>query len=96
MFSKKDAKGLQQKYQELTQQMEQMEVQGQAGSGLVKLSINGRMELTALSISPDCVDPQEVSVLEDLIRAAFKDAQNNLQSKMSQMMPMMGGGGFGF
>lgn len=92
MFSKKDAKGLQQKYQELAQQIEQMEVQGQAGSGLVKLSINGRMEITSLSISPDCVDPQEVSVLEDLIQAAFKDAQNNLQSKMSQVMPMMGGG----
>lgn len=92
MFSKKDAKGLQQKYQELTQKMEQMEVQGQAGSGLVKVTINGRIELISISISPDCVDPQEVSVLEDLIRAAFQDAQAKLQSQMSQMMPMMGGG----
>lgn len=95
MFSKKDAKGLQQKYQELTSKMETMQVEGQAGSGLVKVTLNGRMELVSIEISSDCVDPQEVSILQDLIKAAFTDAQNKLQSQMSQMMPMMGGG-FGF
>jgi DNA-binding YbaB/EbfC family protein len=92
MFSKKDNKALQQKYQELTQQIEQLVVEGQAGSGLVKITLNGRMEVAGLSISPECVDKDEVSVLEDLILAAFKDAQGKLQAKMSQMMPMMGGG----
>lgn len=92
MFSKKDNKALQQKYQELSQQIEQLSVEGQAGSGLIKVTLNGRMELSHISISPECVDKDEVQVLEDLILAAFKDAQGKIQAKMADVIPMLGGG----
>lgn len=94
MFSKKDMKGLQQKYQELTQQVEQMEVEGHSAGNLVKVTLNGKMELLSIQIQPTCVDPQDVTLLQDLILAAYKEAQNKVQSKMSQIMPSMPGMGF--
>lgn len=95
MFSKKDLKGFQQKYQELSQKMESMETEGSAGSGLVRVKMNGRMELISITIDPACVDPQDVGVLQDLILSSVQDAQNKIQANMSKMMPSMPGmGGF--
>lgn len=93
MFSKKDLKGFQQKYQELSSQVEQMEVEASSGGGMVRVRVNGRMELVDIHIKPECVDPQDVELLQDLIKSAMREAQELVQKKMSQMMPM---GGLGF
>jgi DNA-binding YbaB/EbfC family protein len=49
-------------------------VEGQSGGGMVKVRITGGMEIQAVSIAPEVVDPDDVPMLEDLVLAAVHDA----------------------
>ena len=49
-------------------------VEGQAGGGLVKVTVSGSMDFRSVTIEPDAWDPDDVTVLEDLILAAIHDA----------------------
>ena len=70
-------------------------VEGSAGGGQVKATVNGQGELVAISISPDVVDPGDVEMLEDLVLSAVKDASTKsiamAQSKMSSLTGGLGG-----
>ena len=76
---KKEAKLLQQKFAKMQEKLKETTATGTAGGGLVSLTLNGEHEMTAIKIKPDCVDPDDVEGLEDLIRAAYKDANKQLQ-----------------
>jgi DNA-binding YbaB/EbfC family protein len=49
-------------------------VEGVAGGGVVRVEVNGAMEFRSITISPEAVDPDDVSMLEDLVLAAVRDA----------------------
>jgi DNA-binding YbaB/EbfC family protein len=49
-------------------------VEGQSGGGAVKVRVTGAMEVESVSIDPAAVDPDDVAMLEDLVRAACNDA----------------------
>lgn len=92
---KKQAKMLQQQLASMQEQMKNTSVTGVAGNGLVEVSLNGDNELQSIKIKPECVDPEDVEGLQDLILAAHKDATDKLKNTMPQMDDMMGGmGGF--
>lgn len=83
----------------LEKQMAQMQedlnesvAEGIAGSGMVKVQINGQMELLSVKIDPSVVDPEEVDMLEDLIVVAFQEAMGQVQAKQAEMMQKMAGG----
>ncbi len=78
---KKQAKMMQEKFSELQEKMLQMEVEGQAGNGLVTVRLNGENDLKSIIIKPECVDPEDVEGLQDLIKAAFTDAQNKIKAQ---------------
>ncbi|MGM0440099.1 MAG: YbaB/EbfC family nucleoid-associated protein [Chlamydiota bacterium] len=86
---KKQAKQLQKQFEEMQEQMKSVEVSGQAGNGLVTVKLNGEHHLTGIEIKPECVDPDDIEGLEDLIKAAFDDAAK----QVSNQMPDMGGAG---
>ncbi|MBW8309489.1 MAG: YbaB/EbfC family nucleoid-associated protein [Candidatus Paracaedibacteraceae bacterium] len=88
----KQAQQMQQKMADMQQKMEQTEITGAAGAGLVQVAINGKSEMRSLKIDPSLVDPQEIEVLEDLIIAAFNDAKTKLESQMSDEMGKITGG----
>lgn len=88
---KKQAKLLQQQLTQMQSEMQNTEVTGSAGNGLVTLTLTGEYELKNVTIKPDCVDPEDVEGLQDLIKAAYKDALAKLQAKTS--MPQLGSGG---
>ena len=71
---KKQAKMMQEQYSQMRQQLESKMVEGSAGNGLVTVTLNGEKELKKISIRPECVNPQDVEGLQDLIVAAFADA----------------------
>ena len=72
------------------------EVTGQAGNGLVQVTMTGSGELTALTISPEAVDPDDVETLQDLVVAAIRDAQRAVgELTASTMGPVTGGLGGG-
>lgn len=65
----------------LSQKLEQIEVTGSSGNGLVQLTLNGSHEIKRLTIKPECVDPEDIDGLETLIKAAYQDAYSQLKEK---------------
>lgn len=88
---KKQAKVLQEQLSQMQSQMQNTEVTGSAGNGLVNLTLSGEHELKTLKIKPECVDPEDIEGLQDLIKAAYADALSKLreQSSMPKMPPGM-------
>lgn len=84
---KKEAKLLQQQLTDMRQQMDTMEAEGDAGNGLVKITLGGDASLKKILIKPECVDPEDVEGLQDLIKAAFQDAKKKLDAASSQGLP---------
>jgi DNA-binding YbaB/EbfC family protein len=84
---KKEAKAFQSQLAQMQSQMEQTETVGTAGNGLVTVTLNGSRELKQIKIKPECVDPEDIEGLEDLIKAAFADALQKISKNESNMMP---------
>jgi DNA-binding YbaB/EbfC family protein len=69
-------------------------VEGSAGGGLVKATMTGAGELTALSIDPSAVDPEDMETLQDLVVAAVRDAKRAADELTAATMgPLTGGMG---
>jgi DNA-binding YbaB/EbfC family protein len=67
------------------------EVEGVAGGGAVRISVNGRFEFSSVTISPDAVDPADVAMLEDLVLAALNDASAQIAARQQQALGGLGG-----
>lgn len=82
---KKQAKMMQAQFssmqEELSQKLEQLEVTGQSGSGLVEITLNGANEMKKIRIKPECVDPEDIEGLETLIKAAYNDACEKIKEQ---------------
>lgn len=91
---KKQAKMMQEQLAHMQQQIESAEGTGTAGNGLVTITLTGDSNIKSIKINPDCVDPEDVEGLEDLIKAAFQDAQKKLQEATPSIpgMPSLSGG----
>ena len=81
---KKQARALQEQMSQMQAQMESTEVEGSAGNGLVTLKMSGKYEIKGIKIKPECVDPDDIEGLEDLIAAAHKDAFAKLEEQGPQ------------
>lgn len=64
-------------------------VVGSSGGGMVKVTLNGLYEPTSVSIDPKVVDPSDVSMLEDLVRAALSDAVARIEEMRGQQAQNM-------
>lgn len=85
---------LQEQLMSAQQELEEIEVSGTAGGGLVTAKVSGSMELRGLTIDPKVVDPDDVDTLSDLVVAAVRDATHNAQQLAAEKMgPLAGGGG---
>ncbi|MCC0039560.1 MAG: YbaB/EbfC family nucleoid-associated protein [Brucellaceae bacterium] len=78
------AKEMQAKFQEMQEQIAQMEATGQAGGGLVSVTISGKFEMRSLKIDPSLFKEDEVEILEDLILAAHNDAKAKVEAEMQK------------
>jgi DNA-binding YbaB/EbfC family protein len=86
------AKELQAKMAGMQAEMEALTVEGTAGAGLVKVTLNGKGALAKLSIDPSLLKPDEAEILEDLIVAAHADAKGKAESAMAAKMQELTGG----
>ena len=90
--------GLMQQAQKMQEQMQKQQEElanktiiGEAGAGIVKVTLTGKNQLKALDIDYDMLDG-DMEMMEDLIIAAFNDAQNKIASEQQgSMADMMGG-----
>jgi len=84
-------KQAQQMQDQMQQRMASIKVEGTAGGGMVKAEMSGSKELLAITIDKDAVDPNDVEMLQDLVRAAVNEAarkvDEEMQSQLGGMMP---------
>ena len=95
---KKQAKMMQEQFSQIQEKMAEIEVTGQAGNGLVTITLNGENALKSIKIKPECVDADDIEGLEDLIKAAYDEAHQKVLKETTQGLPtggMPGLGGFG-
>ena len=80
----KQAQAMQGKMQEMQQELEELEVSGESGGGMVKAVISGKGRLRKLSIDPSIVTPDDTEMMEDLIVAAMNDARGKVEEFMRE------------
>ena len=88
----KQVQAMQSRMAEMQAKLEQASVTGQSGGGLVKLTMSGKGVMTALSIDPSLLKPEEKEILEDLILAAHSDAKAKSETMMAEEMKSVTGG----
>lgn len=90
----KQAKVMQERMQQMQAELAEREVQGQAGGGMVNVTMTCRGEIRKLGIDPSIIDPNDKETLEDLVMAAVNMARQNADQTMadetSRMMQEMG------
>ena len=86
------AQQVQQQLMEAQEALANSEVQGQAGGGLVQVTMRGSGEVSDVSIDPKVVDPEDVETLSDLVVAAIRDANRNAQKLAEEKMGGLTGG----
>lgn len=95
----KQAQRMQRQMEETTKELENKEYTAAAGGGAVSVTVSGKKEVTAVKISPEAVDPDDVEMLEDLIMAACNEALRKMdeesQASMSKITGGLGGLGAG-
>ncbi len=93
----RQAQKMQQDMQRAQEELQAREFSATAGGGMVTAVVNGANQLTKLTISPDCVDPDDVEMLEDLVTAAVNEAlRNAAETAEREMGRITGGMGLGF
>lgn len=85
----KQAQQMQAKLAMLQNELADREVEASAGGGMVKVKVNGKQQLLSISINKECVDPNDVTTLEELVftavNQAMKDSQDMVQKAMSSV-----------
>ncbi len=85
-------KTLQEKMAKVQEELEQRTVEGSSGGGMVTVVVNGKLEVIDLKIDPQVVNPEDVSMLEDLIIAAVNEALRRAQEIMAEELSKLAGG----
>ncbi|MFF5568221.1 YbaB/EbfC family nucleoid-associated protein [Streptomyces sp. NPDC012623] len=80
------AQKMQQDLARAQEELAATEVEGQAGGGLVKATVNGSGELRGLVIDPKAVDPDDTETLADLVLAAVHAANDNAQQLQQEKL----------
>jgi hypothetical protein len=88
----KQAQKMQRDLQAAQEQIAQQTVEGTAGGGLVKATMTGLGDLTAIEIDPRAVDPDDIETLQDLVVAAVHDAKRVSDEFAAQTMGPLAGG----
>ena len=84
--------GFLRKMQENQRALEEKVFEASAGGGAVTVKMSGKREITALEISPDAVDPDDVETLQDLITAAFNEVMKKIDEESAQQLGSLTGG----
>ncbi len=86
------AQQMQQQLMEAQQQLANTEITGQAGGGLVRVTVKGSGEVVAVAIDPKVVDPGDTETLQDLIVGALADASAQVNAMAQQQLGSVASG----
>lgn len=82
----KNFKNIQEQMKDVQGKLKEITAEGSSGGGLVKVEINGEMEMVSIKLDSIAVDPRDIEMLQDLIIAAFNSAQTNIKDKIQSEM----------
>ena len=88
----KQVQEMQAKMQEMQAKLEAQTVTGVAGGDLVRVELNGKGAMKAVTIDPSLLVAEEKEIVEDLILAAHSDARTKVDKMMAEQMNEVTGG----
>ncbi len=88
----KNFQNIQSRVSEMQEKIKDITVTGTAGGDMVRVEINGQMAVLNVTIAPEVVDPSDIVMLQDLVRAAITDALAKLKERMRDEMSDATGG----
>jgi nucleoid-associated protein EbfC len=88
----KQAQQMQQKMATLQKELESRELETSSGGGMVKIKINGKQEILELKLDKECVDPDDVETLEELLTTSINQAVRESNEMVSSAMSKVTGG----
>jgi DNA-binding YbaB/EbfC family protein len=88
----KKAQQMQEKMQQVQKEIAKLKVTGEAGAGLVKITIDGEYNCSRVDIDVSLIVPDEKEMLEDLIAAALNDAVRRIGEIQKEKMAAVSGG----
>ena len=92
----KQAQKMQEDMQKSQELLEQQEVEGTAGGGMVKVRMNGKKKILSIKIDPSIIDPDDAEGMEDLILAAVNHASDEAEKlsndEMTKIVPKLPSG----
>ncbi|MXV43724.1 YbaB/EbfC family nucleoid-associated protein [Saccharibacter sp. 17.LH.SD] len=88
----KQATQMQARMKEAQEKLAKLEVSGEAGAGLVRLTMTGKGAVKEIHIDPKLADPSDMETLQDLILAALSDAKKKVEAVSSEEMSQVTGG----
>ncbi len=88
----KQAHAMQQKMAQIQEELGKQTVEASAGGGMVSAVVNGKQRLVSLKIEREAVDPEDVEMLQDLVRAAVNEGIKKSQEMVASEMGKIAGG----
>jgi len=88
----KQAQAMQKQMQEAQQKLDDTEVTGEAGAGLVSVTLTAKGDARAISIDPSLLNPEEPEIVEDLVMAAHNEARRKAEALQQDIMKEAAGG----
>jgi len=88
----KQVQKMQDKMTRMQAELENSQVEGSAGGGMIKVVANGRNEILSITIDPEVVDKDDVEMLQDLVVAAVNQTREKVQELQSEQMSGLTGG----
>jgi DNA-binding YbaB/EbfC family protein len=88
----KQAQKMQQEMLAAQESLKDEVVEASAGGGMVTVKVSGDLELKAVTIDPQAVDPDDVELLQDMVLAAVNEGLRSAQELASSKMGGIAGG----
>jgi nucleoid-associated protein EbfC len=88
----KQAQEMQSRMAKIQEELAQKTVNGSSGGGMVRVTVNGQLALTAINIDSSVINSEEKEMLEDLIMAAVNDGMRKARDMVSTEMSKITGG----
>jgi nucleoid-associated protein EbfC len=88
----KQAQAMQTKMQDMQAELERVEVEGQSGGGMVRVTLTAKGQMKGIALDPSLLKPEDKDMLEDLILAAHDDARKKGERVMEERMQSLTAG----
>lgn len=88
----RQARKLEKAMADAKEKLAEIAVEAESGGGLVKVAMNGKCEVTKLTIDPKAIDPNDKAMLEDLVTAAVNAAAEKARVAADESMQKATGG----